>query len=232
MYKLVLLDIDDTIFDYKKAEDNALRKTFEDFGYFCGGMIEEKYILLKKEYGLINKRLWEELEKGEVSKEELRVKRFSELFEKFSLEYNAEKFSLRYIKRLSEANYLFEGAEELCRYLHSKYKVIIVTNGIKEVQYPRILNSNIAKYIDNILVSDDVGVSKPNPGIFEYALNLVNHSVKSDVIILGDSLTADIQGGLDFGIDTCWVNLKGLPEREDIKPKYTVRDYEELYGIL
>lgn len=235
MYKLIFIDADDTLFDFRKAQENAMKKTFEDFDYFEKEGNEEKFDKIKEDYKVINSKLWRELEKGQIKEDELRVLRFEKLFEKNSLKYNAETFSEKYSERLSEGSFLFEGAEELCKYLSEKYRMIIITNGIKKVQIPRIENSKINKYIEETVVSEDVGISKPNIGIFQYALDLANKKnkvTKQEIIMIGDSQIADIQGGINFGIDTCWVNLKNQQENEDIKAKYTVKSYKELYNFL
>ena len=231
MYKTILLDIDNTLFDYLKAENYAVRTTFEDFGFFSS-VSESRFDEVKKEYRIINDLLWEKLEKGEITSTELKIERFRILFEKINLGYNIEEFSKQYLKRLGEGAFLFEGAEELCRYLHGKYKLGIVTNGMKEVQYSRVENSSIGKYIDKVIVSDDIGISKPKAGIFEYALKELGTGDKKESIMIGDSLSADIQGGINFGIDTCWVNLKNDSPDDKIKPKYVVTRLEEIYGIL
>ncbi len=232
MYKVILIDIDDTLFDYKKAEDNAIRKVFRDFGYFNDVKKEEIFDILKERYNIINKELWKKLENGQISKDELKVKRFKDLFKEMSLRYDPEIFSVEYLKRLGEGTFLFDGAEEFCRYIKSKYKVAVVTNGIKEVQMSRILNSGIADYIDEIVISDEIGTSKPDPGIFEYALGKLRHRNKDEVIMIGDSQTADIQGGINFGIDTCWVNIVGKKEDKSIEATYKVDRIEELYEII
>ena len=232
MYKVILIDIDDTLFDYKKAEDNAIRKVFEDFGYFKNYENEKTFKEVKEKYSIINKEFWEKLEKGLVTKEELKTERFKKLFEATDLDYSPSDFSRRYLKRLGEGNFLFDGAEEFCKYIKSKYKVAIVTNGIKEVQMSRIGSSGISGYIDEIVISDEIGIGKPHPEIFEYALKKLGHENKRDVIMIGDSQTADIQGGINFGIDTCWINIVGKKEDESIKATYKVNKIEELYGVI
>ena len=231
MYKTILLDIDNTLFDYLKAENYAVRTTFEDFGFFTS-VSESKFEEVKKEYRNINDLLWEKLEKGKITSTELKIERFRILFEKINLSYSSEEFSKQYLKRLGEGAFLFDGAEELCKYLHGKYKLGIITNGMKEVQYSRVEKSAIGKYIDKIIVSDDIGISKPNAGIFEYALKKLGIEDKKESIMVGDSLSADIQGGINFGIDTCWVNLQNEYSDGKIKPKYTVTSLEEIYRIL
>ena len=237
-YKLVLIDLDDTLFDYPKAENSAFRSTFEEMGFFKENRFlknqnsEEFYTEIKKEYEKINSQLWKDLEKGVVDKEELKIIRFEKIIKKFKLEYDSQKMSEIYLKKLGEGIFPFKSTEKLCKYLHSKYKIGIVTNGIKEVQYSRIKNSSIANYIDKIIVSDEVGVNKPDKRIFEFAINYFGILDKSEVVMIGDSLEADIKGGINAGVDTCWVNLKNMKNKSKIIPKYEIRNLEEIFGIL
>ena len=193
---------------------------------------EEFYTEIKREYEKINSQLWKDLEKGIVNKEELKVIRFEKIIKKFKLEYDSQKMSEVYLKKLGEGIFPFKSTEKLCKYLHSKYKIGIVTNGIKEVQYSRIKNSSISNYIDKIIISDEVGVNKPDKKIFEYAMNYFEISDKKTVIMIGDSLEADIKGGQNAGIDTCWVNLRNNVNDTGIVPKYEVNKLEKLFEIL
>jgi len=236
-YKLVLIDLDDTLFDYPKTEKTAFRNTFEELGFFVESELsnakkEEIYEKIKDRYKDVNLQLWKDLEKGAVDKDRLKVVRFEKIIEEFDLKYNPYEMSELYLKKLGEGIFPFEATEKLCEYLHSKYKVGIVTNGIKEVQYSRIENSAIAKYIDKIIISDEVGVNKPDKRIFEYAMNYFEIMDKSEVIMIGDSLGADIKGGQNAGIDTCWVNLRNNVNDTGIVPKYEVRKLEEMFEIL
>ena len=236
-YKLVLIDLDDTLFDYPKTEKTAFRNTFEELGFFVESELsnakkEEIYEKIKDRYKDVNLQLWKDLEKGAVDKDRLKVVRFEKIIEEFDLKYNPYEMSELYLKKLGEAIFPFEATEKLCKYLHSKYKVGIVTNGIKEVQYSRIENSAIAKYIDKIIISDEVGVNKPDKRIFEYAMNYFEIMDKSEVIMIGDSLGADIKGGQNAGIDTCWVNLRNNVNDTGIVPKYEVDKLEKLFEIL
>ena len=236
-YKLVLIDLDDTLFDYPKTEETAFRNTFKELGFFVESELsndkkEEIYEKIKDRYKDVNLQLWKDLEKGAVDKDRLKVVRFEKIIEEFDLKYNPYEMSELYLKKLGEGIFPFEATEKLCEYLHSKYKVGIVTNGIKEVQHSRIENSTISKYIDKIIISDEVGVNKPDKRIFEYAINYFEIMDKSEVIMIGDSLGADIKGGQNAGIDTCWVNLRNNVNDTGIVPKYEVRKLEELFEIL
>lgn len=236
-YKLVLIDLDDTLFDYPKTEKTAFRNTFEELGFFVKSELsndkkEEIYEKVKDRYKDVNLQLWKDLEKGAVDKDRLKVVRFEKIIEEFDLKYDPYEMSELYLKKLGEGIFPFETTEKLCEYLHSKYKVGIVTNGIKEVQHSRIENSTIAKYIDKIIISDEVGVNKPDKRIFEYAMNYFEIMDKSEVIMIGDSLGADIKGGQNAGIDTCWVNLRNNVNDTGIIPKYEVNKLEKLFEIL
>lgn len=236
-YKLVLIDLDDTLFDYPKTEKEAFRRTFEELGFFMESELgnakkEEVYEKIKDRYKDVNLQLWKDLEKGDVDKDRLKVVRFERIIEEFNLKYDSYEISELYLKKLGEGIFPFEATEKLCKYLHSKYKVGIVTNGIKEVQHSRIENSAISKYINKIIISDEVGVNKPDKRIFEYAMNYFEIMDKSEVIMIGDSLGADIKGGQNAGIDTCWVNLRNSVNDTGIVPKYEVRKLEELFEIL
>ena len=127
-YELVLIDLDDTLFDYSKTEDSAFRKTFEKMGFFQVNQIEkekieENYEKIRKRYKEINLQLWKDLEKGKMDKDKLKVLRFEKIIEKFGLEYDSIEVSKLYLKKLGEGVFPFEATEKLCEYLHSKYKV-------------------------------------------------------------------------------------------------------------
>ena len=226
MYKLLLLDADGTIFDFDKAEEYALQSSLEYFKYH-GDFIE-----LKKKYKIINSGLWHELELGNISKNELREERFRRLFTIYKLDFNIKDFSDIYLQFLSKGSYLIDGAVDICKYLSSKYKLVILTNGIKEVQLSRLEGSVIKDYISDIIISEEAGVNKPDPYIFEYSFNRIKHNCKSDVMIIGDSLTSDIQGGNNFGIDSCWLNLNNITNKTTALPTYSINSLAELKELL
>lgn len=227
MYKVVLLDADGTLFNYNMAEKYALEKAFKTFSY--RGNIEE----ISKRYKVINLNLWLELEKGNITKDKLRYERFQRLFDEYELEFDAHEFSESYLSRLGESNFLIDGAEDICKYLKDKgYKVVILTNGIKKVQSSRLDTSAVRDYIDDMVVSEEVGVNKPDPMIYDYTFQLINHNEKDSVIMVGDSLTADIQGGINCGIHTCWLNLDNRRNDTGINPTYEIHSLSELKKIL
>lgn len=224
-YEFVFLDADETLFDFKRAERHALSRACGEFGVEAS---EE----LARTYDRINSGLWALLERGELDSRTLKVRRFGLLFRELDLEVDAESFSRAYIEWLSKANFLLPGAEELCAYLYGKYTLAIVTNGFREVQLPRIRSSAIQGYISAVVVSEEVGCGKPDRAIFEYASALVGARDKGRMIMVGDSLSSDIQGGINFGIDTCWLNASGKSNDSSIRPRYEVRSLEGVKGIL
>lgn len=226
MYKIILIDADDTLFDYEKAEKYSLEGVFNHYGFYGD------FHVIRDKYKTINTKLWLDLEKGLVTKEELRHRRFELLFEEFSLKYDPVEASEIYLKFLCESNFLIEGAFELCKYLNRKYKVVIVTNGIKEVQLSRIAGSKIKEFIHDIVISDDIGIAKPDARIFEHAIKILDNVEKSKIIMIGDSLSSDIQGAVNFEIDSCWYNIHGIKNQSNLEPTYEIVSLDELYEIL
>lgn len=224
-YEFVFLDADETLFDFKRAERYALSCACVQFGVEAS---EE----LARTYDRINSGLWALLEKGELDSGTLKVRRFGLLFRELGLEVDAESFSRVYIEWLSKADFLLPGAEDLCAYLYGKYTLVIVTNGFRDVQVPRIQSSAIRGYIGAVVVSEEAGCGKPDRAIFEYASSLVGARDKGRMIMVGDSLSSDIQGGINFGMDTCWLNASGKSNDSGIRPRYEVSSLENIKDIL
>src|SRR5574344_212141 len=181
-YKLIFIDADDTLFDYKAAEKNALTKSLNQYDIDC----DHKIII---DYSQINKQLWVDYENNKITQEDLRTERFKRLFAKMNKDINANDFSDVYLRYLAESSFLFNDAAEICSYLHDKYKLALITNGISVVQRNRLRNSKIEKYIDYLIISEEAKYSKPNAGIFSYAETITNYKDKENMIIIGDSLS-------------------------------------------
>jgi 2-haloacid dehalogenase len=224
-YDVILLDADGTLFDYDKAQAYALEKTYKHF------RIPYNTAELKR-FRLINDRIWLDYEQGKIDSKSLRTVRFEQLFAGRNLQVSSEDFSTVYLKHLGDAAFLIEGAEEACRYLSAKYRVAIITNGLTEVQLKRIGRSPLRDYIYEIVTSEEAGCSKPGAGIFDYAFRKIACSDKGKTLIVGDSLSSDIQGGHNYGIDTCWYNPQGRVNGSGLKPRYEIRHLRELQVIL
>jgi 2-haloacid dehalogenase len=224
-HELVFLDADETLFDFKRAESFALTQCFSRFDLELSEAIFGDYIE-------INKALWLSLERGEIDQAGLKIERFARLFQKLGLDLDARLFGASYVEALSRASFLLDGAEELCAYLAAKYTLAIITNGIRDVQAPRIDASSIRKHLSGIIISEEAKSSKPSKEIFAYACERLGFHEKAKMIIVGDSLSSDIQGGINFGIDTCWANLTAMKNETDIVPTYEIRALAELTRIL
>lgn len=223
-YEVILFDADETLFDYGMAESHALYNAFAHFGLPTGA---EEYAASYKE---INHALWKDLEQGRISSAILRVERFNRLFAAHQLDLDPEAFSEAYLRFLGEGTFLIQGAVELCGKL-AGCRLAIITNGIKDVQLSRIKGSPLSETFEQIIISEEAGSQKPETGIFDYAFAKLGISDKSKVLIVGDSLTSDIQGGLNYGIDTCWFNPLHKERLPGIDPTYEIGDLSELLRI-
>jgi 2-haloacid dehalogenase len=224
-YKWLLLDADGTLFDYDRAEARALERTFTELG--CG--YEPRYA---ETYRRINGEIWHEFEQGKISQARLRTRRFELLFRTLQLECDPEIFSARYLKALAEGSELMDGAEEVVRALHGKVGLVIITNGLQEVQRARFANSAISDCFAEIVISEEVGAAKPDKEIFDVAFERMNQPRKEDVLIVGDSLSSDIRGGNIYGIDTCWYNAGQKPRELDVEVDYEIMDLAELLSLV
>lgn len=227
-YTHLLFDADDTLFDYPKAESSALLGTLEYEG--LSGTVE-----VMEAYQTINQQLWREFEQGRVTLDSLRTERFARLFAQLGLKTRSEVglISEFYLERLGEGHELIEGAYDICATLtRSGYRLSIITNGIKKVQTSRIAKSALNGMFEQIVVSEDTGYQKPHPGIFDYAFGKLGITDKSRVMIIGDSLTSDIQGGINYGIATCWFNPQGKPNTLGLEPTYEIRSLAEITALV
>jgi len=224
-YCWLLFDADGTLFDYDQAETYALQQSFTQTGVPFDGDCQTTY-------RMINHQMWQDFEQGNITAERLKTKRFELLFEALSLKVDARVFSDRYLTNLSRATFLMQGAEETVRKLSEVYHIAMITNGLTKVQRPRFRESLLAPYIEAIIISEEIGVAKPDPRIFDMAFEQMQNPARHEVLIIGDSLTSDMQGGHNYGIDTCWFNPKRLPNTTPINPTFEIQRISELLGML
>ena len=225
MIRNVLFDLDDTLFDFHKAEKIALTKTLVHFGI---DPTEETLAL----YSTINAAHWKRLELGEISREEVKVGRYRELFKTIGVECDPVKATAYYESMLAIGHYFMPGAPELLEELYRKYRLYIVSNGTAKVQEGRIGSSGIAKYMDGIFISQLLGANKPDKQFFDICFAEILDFSLSETVIIGDSLSSDIKGGINAGITTVWFNPKGIENDNDIKPDYTIKELSEVPGLL
>lgn len=225
MIRNVLFDLDDTLFDFHKAEKIALTKTLVHFGI---DPTEETLAL----YSTINAAHWKRLELGEISREEVKVGRYRELFKTIGVECDPVKATAYYESMLAIGHYFMPGAPELLGELYRKYRLYIVSNGTAKVQEGRIGSSGIAKYMDGIFISQILGANKPDKQFFDICFAEIPDFLLSETVIIGDSLSSDIKGGINAGITTVWFNPKGIENDSDIKPDYTIKELSEVPSLL
>lgn len=227
-YDVILFDADDTLYDYARSEAYALTESFRE--------AELEYSEeLAESYRSINGELWVDYEQGLIDLGALRSERFAKLIAQnnLTIPWNAEQFSTAYLRYLGEGSFLMDGAAELCRELLARgTRLAVITNGIKEVQHSRIGRSELKDAFEHIIVSEDAGIQKPHPDIFEYAFRKLGLGDNRNVLIVGDSLTSDMQGGANAGIHTCWYNPKRKRNETALVPTYEIHHLNELPGIL
>lgn len=222
-YELLLFDLDDTLFDFSITEENSLRNTFTTFGLENG---VEKY---RESYHAISSVIWTDLEQGRITIEELKVERFRQLFAQHKLDIDPLQFGELYIKNMGNESHMINGVQEMIASLED-YRLAILTNGFTTTQLARIAGSPLYDSFEAIISSEETGFKKPQPEIFEYAFDKLHVKDPSRVLMIGDSLTSDIQGGINAGIDTCWFNPTEKANVLDIRPTYEIHDWSEFHG--
>lgn len=225
MIKFVLLDIDDTLLDFGKAEAAAIRKTFNHIGI----PVSDELI---RRYSEINDMQWKRLEKGELTREQVLVHRFDILFDELGLKIPSEMVQATYEYLLGVGHYFIDGAEELLKALYGSYELYIASNGTANVQERRIKSADIGKYFNGIFVSEHIGYDKPRKEFFDSCFAQIPDFDKEKAIIVGDRLSSDILGGINAGIKTCWFNRKNDAPDPEIPADYEIHSLAELPALL
>lgn len=221
----VLLDLDDTILDFHKAEAAALSRTLREMG------LEPREEILRR-YSAINRRQWELLEEGRQTREETLTRRFEILFSEYGIAASGPEARDRYEDNLAVGHYFMPGAEELLEALHGRYELYIVSNGTPKVQAGRIASAGIAPYFEKIFVSEELGAVKPSAAFFERSVGCVPGFERERALLVGDSLSSDIRGARNAGIRSCWFNHRGKAPRADIPADFEIRALSELPPLL
>lgn len=224
-YSTILFDIDGTLFDFDRAQAEALEATLRAFDVPFDAAA-------RRAFERINTELWRAFERGEVSQPELQSLRFERLFETLGASAgDHDSISERYLDHLSERAHLLDGAHQLVNELHGDFRMAIITNGITRVQRSRIARSGLEPLFDAILISGEVGCAKPDRRIFELALDRLGSPSPTEVIMIGDSLSSDIRGAVDFGIDACWIR-PGHAAGAEHDAEFEIEHLDEFRRIL
>ena len=225
-YKTILFDADGTLYNFDKAAVKALKSGFTKYNV---EWTEQRFEV----YEEVNKKIWNDFEKGLITTKEIKTERFKRFFNAIEVSnINSIQFSKDYLEFLSQNNYLLDGATDIVKWCSEKFELAIVTNGLASVQNPRLKNSELRKYFKHIIISEEIRFAKPKREIFDFTFELFNNPNKENVIIIGDNITSDIKGGVDYGIDTCWFNPTKAKNESGIVPTYEIFNLDELRNIL
>jgi len=224
MIEFLFLDLDDTILDFHKAERIAISKTISEFG------VEPTEDVLSL-YHEINKWHWEQLELGTLTREEVLVNRFGVLFERLGKTVDATKCARTYEHNLSIGHYFLPGAEEAVDALSKKYRLFLASNGTSSVQKGRMTSANLYRFFETVFVSQEIGHNKPSRAYFDACFAAIPGFDKEKAMIVGDSLSSDIKGGINAGIKTVWVN-PSHKDCGDIHPDYEIEALSQLEALL
>jgi 2-haloacid dehalogenase len=224
-YQALFFDVDNTILDFTKTEQEALPRLFQQHGL----PIDEEAMTA---YRTINKRLWSSFENGEIDRDTVVQSRFREFSALYGRETNGAELDAAYRELLGQGTHMIVGATKLLAELSKHYPLYIVTNGVSETQYRRLKATGLLPYFQAVFVSEDTGFQKPMAEFFDYVFERVPDVSPKRSLIIGDSLAADILGGQQAGMHTCWFNPGKLPNHLAIQPDYEISTLEELKNLL
>lgn len=223
-YKFLLLDADGTFLNFSLTEKIALDLLFDHYN-----LPHDEETFSAYEEG--NRFCWHSFEEGQMSMAELKVRRFSLFFEKKGLSYDAREADRLYVEYLASNGHYIEGAGRLLERLKNDYTLEVITNGIASVQRGRLDALGASKYFDHVIISEEIGCQKPSKAFFDKTLEIIN-AEKDECLIIGDSLTSDIKGGIDSGIDTCYLHLGRSMDTQDERIRYHASSYDELLSLI
>ena len=225
MIEFVFLDLDDTILDFHMAEALALTDTLQVLGI---EPTEERLAL----YSRINAAQWRRLEAGELTRPDVLTTRFDLFFDEIGVQRSSLDAQRAYEARLSKGHYFIDGALEMLEALSGDYALYLVSNGNLRVQEGRLKSAQIARFFHAVFISEQIGADKPNPLFFDRCFAQIPGFRRERAIIVGDSLTSDIRGGINAGIRTCWFNPHGKTADPEIPADYEIRSLKELKPLL
>lgn len=225
MYRHILFDADDTLFDFKQSEKKAFELTIN---YFKLPFSEENYQLYTK----INAKMWQMLENKQIGKDELRVKRFVNYLDEVNEQKDAELMNEVYTRYLAEQGILFEDALDVLKQCKRLLPCSIATNGVAYVQRRRIEKAHLESYFDHLFISEELQAEKPDLKFFERIFECLKIENPKEILFVGDSLNADIKGGVSAGCTTVWYNPKHKKNLSEYQPDYEIVKLDEILKII
>ena len=223
-YKVLLFDLDDTLLDFSANEIDSLNKLFQHHGY---ELSDELYQV----YNSVNKQLWAEYENGSIGLDDVINSRFSKTMLSVGKVVDGRVWEKMYRDLLGQGCQRIEGALDICQNLSVSHRLFVITNGIARTQKKRLEQSGLSGFFENVFDSQSIGFQKPSKEFFDYVMNHIDGFNKKEALIIGDSLNTDIKGGLQSGIDTCWINRNAQKFAKEIQSTYTITSLMELYDI-
>ena len=225
--KVILWDIDGTLLDFKAAEKVAIRSCFSAFGL---GTCSDEMLQV---YSAINEGYWKRLERNEISKIEVLEGRFRDFFERYQLDTSVvSAFNKEYQLRLGDTVCFHENGLETVKACMGKVKQYAVTNGTKIAQQRKLDNSGLIHLLDDVFISDVIGIEKPGKGFFDAVFAEIGSYNPSEVVIVGDSLTSDIRGGNNAGIVTCWYNPQKKINDQGVRVDYEIQNLSQVLDFI
>jgi len=225
-YEWIFFDLDNTLMDFSIASHQSFLQLLADNGLRNAEALHDIY-------EDVNRQVWKDFEEEKIDAITLRSKRFNDFYRKAGIKgIDGWESNRVYLEYVVEYSTMLEGAIELLEALKDKVNLAIITNGLKECQRARMDRLNITDYFDVIVVSDEIGVAKPQAGFFDFAFKESGFPTKEKVLVVGDSLGSDIKGGNDYGLDTCWINPTGKTNTSGNIPTFEITSVKELLPIL
>ena len=225
MIKAVLIDVDDTLLDFDESAKMSMHMAAKEMGITLPENIWEIFVD-------INEVLWKDLEQGKLTNAELFHVRWTKIFDAAGITSDGPEFEKAFLRGLSLCAPVICGVEELMPYLHEKYIVGVASNGPYEQQVNRLEKTGLLSYVDHMFVSGKIGHAKPSRAFFDACMEKLGDIHPGEVIMIGDSISADITGAKDYGMQTCWYNHKGIPLEQGEMADYTVQKLAEIKEIL
>ena len=224
MIRSLFFDLDDTLLDFHTAERNALTHALTQME-----VVPTDALCIR--YSAINAALWRKLERGEITRSRLLCERFERLYAELGVERDADRTQRYYETALSGQYAAVAGARETLDALYGSYRLFIVTNGTADIQHKRIQGAGLARYFERIFISQEIGYEKPSRAFFDACFAACPSLVRAETMIIGDSLSSDMRGGMDAGLITCRYNPRGAEQPADIRIDYDIRTLEEVISI-
>ncbi len=224
-YRIALFDADNTLMDFSRSEREALSDCL------CAHGLPHDDAIISR-YSAINDGEWKRLERGETTRDRLRVDRFSILAHEFGFVLDPARMADDYMEALAQKSYLMEGAQALIEALSGHCRLFVITNGTAYVQNMRFKASPLARHFEGVFISEEIGYAKPDPAFFDHVRAAVPGFDPRRTLVVGDSLSSDIRGGIGAGLDTCWFAPHGQMPPADLSITYTVRRLTDILPLI